>query len=417
MLNETTNQTAPQQAVLAAVDTGEWNVSESMDELESLAEAAGAQSVARVVQKRAAFDAATVIGEGRLREIADFCATGAADTVIFDHELSPSQMRNISNVCGVNVIDRTTLILDIFAQRAVTAEGKLQVELAQLQYRLPRLTGLGTALSRLGGGIGTRGPGETQLETDRRHIRRRIDTLKEQLAALEKRRGLLRSRRHKDGVCSIAIVGYTNVGKSTLLNTLTSAGVLTQDALFATLDPTSRALTLPDGRSVMLIDTVGLVRRLPHNLVRAFHSTLEEAAFADLLWCVCDGTADAQAQLEVTRRTLEELGVTNTPSIAVVNKCDMLRETPVSIGKQTALISAKTGLGLDALLQKTAELLTPAHRRMKLLIPYDQAGFVNTIMQEGKVFEQDYRDNGIFVDALVQIRLIDQASAFAADQP
>ena len=242
-----------QRAVLAAVDTGEYDIQASLDELEALAQTAGAQTAAKLIQKRPSCDPATVIGSGRLEELARLCENDGADLVIFDCELSPAQLRNIENVCGVAVIDRTALILDIFAQRAVTAEGKLQVELAQLRYRLPRLGGMGKALSRLGGGIGTRGPGETQLETDRRHIRRRIAALQEQLAELKKRRGLLRARRKKEGVTTVAIVGYTNVGKSTLLNALTGAGVLAEDKLFATLDPTSRALTLPDGRSVMLI--------------------------------------------------------------------------------------------------------------------------------------------------------------------
>ena len=273
----------PQKVVLAAVDTGEYDVQVSLDELEELAETAGAVTVAKVFQKRPSFDPATCMGEGRLEELAQFCKANDVEMVIFDHELSPAQINNVEKVCGVPVVDRTMLILDIFAQRAVTAEGKLQVELAQLKYRLPRLTGMGTELSRLGGGIGTRGPGESKLETDRRHIRRRISALQEQLEQLEKRRGLLRARRKKDGVTTIAIVGYTNVGKSTLLNALTDAGVLAEDKLFATLDPTSRALMLPDGRQVMLIDTVGLVRRLPHQLVEAFKSTLEEAVGADLL--------------------------------------------------------------------------------------------------------------------------------------
>lgn len=296
-----------QRAVLVAVDTGEYDARVSLDELEELAVTAGAETAAKVLQKRSGFDPATVIGSGRLSEIAEFCRGDGADLVVFDCELSPAQMRNIEDACGVPVIDRTTLILDIFAQRAVTAEGKLQVELAQLRYRLPRLTGLGGALSRLGGGIGTRGPGESQLETDRRHIRRRIAALQDQLAELEKRRGLLRARRKKEGITTVAIVGYTNVGKSTLLNALTNAGVLVEDKLFATLDPTSRALSLPDGREVLLIDTVGLVRRLPHQLVEAFKSTLEEAANADLLWCVCDASSDeTDEQVAVTRRLMEE---------------------------------------------------------------------------------------------------------------
>lgn len=380
-----------QRAILIAADTGEYDVEVSLDELSELAATAGAQTVAKVVQKRPAFDPATVIGAGRLEEVAACCEGGSADLVIFDCELSPSQQRNVEKTCGVPVIDRTTLILDIFAQRAVTAEGKLQVELAQLRYRLPRLTGLGTSLSRLGGGIGTRGPGESQLETDRRHIRRRIASLQEQLAELEKRRGLLRARRKKDGVTTVAIVGYTNVGKSTLLNALTDAGVLAEDKLFATLDPTSRALSLPDGRSVMLVDTVGLVRRLPHQLVEAFKSTLEEAANADLLWCVCDVSSDeADEQIQVTKQLMQELGVQDTPVLTVLNKCDRIARVPLPVNDLTALISAKTGFGFDELLRKTAKALAPTHKRLKLLIPYDKTGLINEILRDGKVFSQEY---------------------------
>ncbi len=396
-----------QRAVLAAADTGEYDVDVSLDELEELAHTAGARVVARMVQRRPSFDPATVIGTGRLEEMAQFCKGDGADLVIFDCELSPAQMRNIEEACKIPVIDRTTLILDIFAQRAHSAEGKLQVELAQLQYRLPRLAGMGTALSRLGGGIGTRGPGETQLETDRRHIRRRISALKEQLAQLEKRRGLVRARRKKDGVTTVAIVGYTNVGKSTLLNTLTNAGVLAEDKLFATLDPTARGLELPDGRLVMLIDTVGLVRRLPHQLVEAFKSTLEEAASADLLWNVCDiSSGEVDEQISVTRKLMEELGVGHLPMLTVLNKCDQVGETPLPINGHTAVISAKTGFGLEELLEKTAKLLAPTHRRLRLCIPYAQSGLINEILREGKIFSQEYVPEGTLVDALVDVKLL-----------
>mgnify|MGYP005760143363 FL=1 len=400
-----------QRAVLAAVDTGEYDIQASLDELEALAQTAGAQTAAKLVQKRPSCDPATVIGSGRLEELAQLCENDGADLVIFDCELSPAQLRNIENACGVAVIDRTALILDIFAQRAVTAEGKLQVELAQLRYRLPRLGGMGKALSRLGGGIGTRGPGETQLETDRRHIRRRIAALQEQLAELKKRRGLLRARRKKEGVTTVAIVGYTNVGKSTLLNALTGAGVLAEDKLFATLDPTSRALTLPDGRSVMLIDTVGLVRRLPHQLVEAFQSTLEEAAGADLLWCVCDAASDEMAeQVDVTRQLMRELGAQDIPMLVILNKCDLVADVPRALNQQTALISARTGFGFDALLQKTSELLAPTHRRVTLMLPYDKTGLISEIMASGKVYAQAYEPEGTRVDALVDVRLLHKVS-------
>lgn len=401
------HQTELQRVVLAAVDTGEYDIRTSLDELEELAETAGAVTVAKVFQRRASFDPATCIGGGRLEELTQFCKANDVEMVIFDHELSPAQLRNVEKICGIPIIDRTMLILDIFAQRAVTAEGKLQVELAQLQYRLPRLTGMGTALSRLGGGIGTRGPGESKLETDRRHIHRRISALQEQLAKLEKRRSRLRARRKKDGIITIAIVGYTNVGKSTLLNALTDAGILAEDKLFATLDPTSRALTLPDGRRVMLIDTVGLVRRLPHHLVEAFKSTLEVAVSADLLWCVCDISSDeVQEQISVTRSLMQELGVENTPMLSVLNKCDRISESPLALNPMTAIISAKTGFGLDTLLEKTARALKPTHQRMQLLIPYDKSGLVNEIIGRGKVFAQEFTETGTKIDAMVDLKLL-----------
>ncbi|MBQ4153285.1 MAG: GTPase HflX, partial [Oscillospiraceae bacterium] len=275
-------------AVLICADIGEYDATQSLAELEELAATAEAETVAKVIQKRDTYDKATCIGTGRLEEVTAFCSENEVDLLIFDNELTATQTRNIEDITGVRAIDRTTLILDIFAQRARSKEGRLQVELAQQKYRLPRLAGMGTVLSRLGGGIGTRGPGETRLETDKRHIRRRIQTLEEELEEIEKQRALRRKRRKKDNILSVAIVGYTNVGKSTLLNGLTDAGVLAENKLFATLDPTARALLLPDDRQVLLIDTVGLIRRLPHHLVEAFHSTLEEATNADLILHVCD---------------------------------------------------------------------------------------------------------------------------------
>ncbi len=412
-----TQHEQPQRVVLAAVDTGEYDVKVSLDELEELAETAGAQTIAKIYQRRPSFDPATCIGEGRLQELTQFCKTNEIELVIFDHELSPAQISNVEKVCEIPVIDRTMLILDIFAQRAVTAEGKLQVELAQLKYRLPRLTGMGTELSRLGGGIGTRGPGESKLETDRRHIRRRISALQEQLEKLEKRRGLLRERRKKDGVTTVAIVGYTNVGKSTLLNALTDAGILAEDKLFATLDPTSRALMLPDGRQVMLIDTVGLVRRLPHQLVEAFKSTLEEAVGADLLWCVCDiSSEEVQEQISVTRSLMQELGVENTPVLTILNKCDRISESPLALNPLTAVISAKTGFGLDTLLKKTACALKPTHQRMHLLIPYDKSGLVNEIIKKGKVFEQEFTENGTKIDALVDLKILHKVKEYKLEE-
>lgn len=400
------NQEREERAVLVCVDTGEYDAERSLDELEELAKSAGATVVSRVIQKKGSFDPATVLGSGRLLEVAEFVKANDISAVIFDNELSPAQQKNIEREMDTKVIDRTTLILDIFAQRARSSEGRLQVELAQLRYRLPRLMGMGTSLSRLGGGIGTRGPGETKLESDRRHIRRRIHALEEQLEELEQRRDLLHQRRKKDGVVTVAIVGYTNVGKSTLLNTLTDAGVLAQDMLFATLDPTSRALTLPDGRKVMLVDTVGLVSRLPHHLVEAFKSTLEEAVNADLILNVCDvSSPEFDNQLAVTKQVLKELGAEHVPVLTVLNKCDLVEIPPMTIDKHTAAISAKDSIGLETLLQKIALNLPETHRRLQLLLPYDKAGLANEIRINGKVLEEDYRGEGVFLDALVDVKI------------
>ena len=307
-------------ALLVSVDTGDFDAEASLSELEELVKSAGAEPEFTLTQKLQRPESATFVGSGKLEEIKQVCDDEEIDLIVADSELSPTQIKNIENYTGVRVIDRTTLILDIFALRARSKEGKLQVELAQLKYTLPRLTGKGIELSRLGGGIGTRGPGETKLETDRRHIRRRIETLKDELADLEKHRTMLRKRREKDGVITCAIVGYTNAGKSTLMNYLTDAGVLAQDKLFATLDPTSRSLKIPSGVSIMLIDTVGLVRRLPHHLVEAFRSTLEEAAQSDIIINLCDASSDeARVHLEVTNDLLESLGCGDTPIITVLN--------------------------------------------------------------------------------------------------
>ncbi len=404
-----------EKAVLVSADIGEYDCDASMDELSELARTAGAEEAARVVQKRDAYESATVIGEGKLEEVKELCANLGAKLLIFDCELTASQIRNIEEETDVRVIDRTMLILDIFAGRAVSREGKLQVELAQLKYRLPRLMGIGASLSRLGGGIGTRGPGETQLETDRRHIRRRIDKLSQELKELEERRGYSRSRRRKDNVQVGAIVGYTNAGKSTLLNLLTNAGVLAENKLFATLDPTSRAIELPDGRSLLLVDTVGLIRRLPHNLVEAFKSTLEEAACADIILHVCDvSDPEAAEKADVTLKTLAELGAGEIPVVTVLNKCDKLTEN-IPVDDKTVKISALKGEGTERLLETVARNLPETARRMKLLVPYDKAGFTAKIREKGKVFCEEYLENGVLVDALVDRTLTAQATEYASD--
>ena len=397
------NEVRPERAFLVSVDTGEFDAEASMSELYELTESAGAQPVGAMIQKREKPDGATCIGSGRLEELKEVCQSQEIDLIIFDCELSPTQIRNLEFETEVRIIDRTMLILDIFASRARSREGKLQVELAQLKYLLPRLTGKGAAMSRLGGGIGTRGPGESKLETDRRHIRRRLESLREQLAQVEQHRNQLRRRREKEGIITAAIVGYTNAAKSTLMNTLTDAGVLAEDKLFATLDPTSRALKLPNGVSVMLIDTVGLVRRLPHHLVEAFHSTLEEAALADMILNVCDASSpEAQVHLEVTRKLLADLGCTGRPVIPVMNKCDLvpsLLDIPM-IGNAVR-ISAKTGEGIGDLLAAVEENLPVSLRRVCLLLPFDQAGLVAQIRKDHVLYQEEYRPDGIFVSALL----------------
>lgn len=406
-----------EKAILAAADVGEYDVESSIDELSELAKTAGAVEIARVIQKRDAYEPATVIGEGKLAELKELCQNLGATLLIFDCELTAAQIRNIEDETDVRTIDRTMLILDIFAGRAVSREGKLQVELAQLRYRLPRLMGIGASLSRLGGGIGTRGPGETQLETDRRHIRRRIDKLSAELKELEQRRGYSRERRKKDSVQVGAIVGYTNAGKSTLLNLLTGAGVLAEDKLFATLDPTARSIELPDGRSLLLVDTVGLIRRLPHHLVEAFKSTLEEAACADIIIHVCD-VSDPQAaeKADVTLKTLAELGAAEIPVVTVLNKCDKIAEN-IPENDSTVKISALKNEGIDRLLETVARNLPQTSRRMRLLLPYDKAGVTAKLRENGKVFKEDYTENGIEVDALVDQMLIKQLSPYEQKQP
>lgn len=404
------NSQEPEVAVLVGIDMGLYNAQASMDEIEELARTAGAVVAAKIIQKRDKPDSATYVGSGRLEEIKSFTEANDVDLLIFDGELTPSQQRNIEDETDIRVIDRTTLILDIFAARARSNEGKIQVELAQLKYSLPRLGGKGAEMSRLGGGIGTRGPGESKLESDRRHIHRRIQSLQEELVQIAKRRENLRARREKDGIETVAIVGYTNAGKSTLMNTLTNAGVLAENKLFATLDPTSRALTLPDGRTVMLIDTVGLVRRLPHQLVDAFRSTLEEAANATVILNLCDASDECCTEhLNVTMNLLAALGCADKPIISVLNKCDLCGGSFVLPAHgEFVMISAKTGEGLGNLLAKIQLSLPPTRRKAELLIPYNEGGLVSYIREEGVLIKEDYRADGIYVKAVVDIQFLDK---------
>lgn len=390
-------------ALLVGIDTGEYDSKASMDELYELAKSAGADAEEDIIQKRDTPDGATYVGSGIMEQIKIFCDENGTELLIFDGELTPIQLRNIEKITDIRVIDRTMLILDIFAQRAKSKEGKLQVELAQLKYMLPRLTGKGVEMSRLGGGIGTRGPGETKLETDRRHIRRRTELLKEQLRDIEGHRNLLRRRREKDGVITVAIVGYTNAGKSTLMNTLTEAGVLAEDKLFATLDPTSRALKLPNGVSVMLIDTVGLVRRLPHHLVEAFKSTLEEAANADIVLNVCDASSEeATLHLEVTAQLLRDLGCTNKPIIPVLNKCDLIPDADrIPFINNAVRISAKNATGIDKLLDAVEKNLPVRIKKTELLIPFTDGSAAAAIRKSCTILYEEYQDNGLKLIALL----------------
>ena len=397
------NKIEQERAVLVSVDTGEFDVDSSLLELSELARTAGAEVICEMTQKRESPEAGTYLGRGKLEELAEYCENEKPDLVIVDGELTPAQQKNIERITDTRVIDRTTLILDIFAARALSGEGKLQVELAQLKYALPRLGGKGASMSRLGGGIGTRGPGETKLETDRRHIRRRISALTEDLKELEERRARHRERRKKDGVITVALVGYTNAGKSTLMNTLTDAGVLAENKLFATLDPTARALTLPDGSSVLLIDTVGFIRRLPHKLVEAFKSTLDEAVSANVILNICDASNEECAEhYKVTMDLLEELGCGDKPIITVLNKCDLVNDISIPM-TNSVRVSAKTGEGLTELLEKVKEALPPTRKRVKILLPFSMGGVGAELRKTGVVHSEEYTADGLVLDITAEI--------------
>ena len=375
-----------ERAVLMGIES-----EESLKELRRLAETAGAEVVAGFVQKREKPDGALFIGRGRAEELARQCQALEADICIFDEELSGFQVRNLEELLRVKVVDRTMLILDIFAQRASSREGKLQVELAQLNYQSTRLVGEGVALSRLAGGIGTRGPGESKLEMNRRRIRERMTDLRHELAEMEKQREIRRKSREKSEVPVVALVGYTNAGKSTLLNKLSGADVYVQDQLFATLDAVSRRVETPTGMPFLLVDTVGFIRKLPHSLVSAFRSTLEEAALADVLVIVSDGASpDMEAQHRVVEEVLAELGATEQPRIEAVNKCDLGGAVPPG----TVRISAQTGEGLDRLMDEIARQLQQTHAPVTLMIPFSRYGLLSQVRPLGQVLEEKHTDTG-----------------------
>lgn len=380
---------------------------QSLDELEELARTAGALCAGRVLQKREQMHPATYLGRGKTGELKDLIWETQADGIICDDELSPAQISNLKDELGVKIMDRTLLILDIFAARASTSEGKIQVELAQLKYRQSRLTGLGTSLSRLGGGIGTRGPGEKKLEMDRRLIKGRISQLTRELKEVKRHRQLTRESRAKSRIPVIAIVGYTNAGKSTLLNALTGAGILAEDKLFATLDPTTRNLKLPGGQEVLLTDTVGFIRKLPHHLIEAFKSTLEEAKYADLLLHVVDASnPQMDQQMHVVYETLRELEASDKPVITAFNKKDRFvgEYAPRDFqAERTAFISAKTGEGVEELLACVEDVLREQKVEIEQIYPYSDAGKIQLIRKYGELEKEEYTQEGIYVRAYVPV--------------
>ena len=376
----------------------------SLDELERLLNTAGAECYAKIIQIKDKFDPRTCIGKGKVEEISELCKSNAITLVVFDFELTPAQIRNLENDIGdVKVIDRSMLILDIFALHAVTGEGKLQVELAQLRYTAPRLTGKGVELSRQGGGIGSRGPGESKLETDRRHLHEKIISLEKKLSELEHNRSVMRAQRDRSGLTKIALVGYTNAGKSTLLNKLTGSDVLTEDKLFATLDPTTRKLELETGESVLITDTVGFIRKLPHHLVKAFKSTLDEVVYADLLLVVSDiNDPEVSEHLEVTQGIIEELGASDKPIIYVYNKCDLLTQVSYATPTPNSIcLSAKQGNGIESLLDLITNEITKVKRECVLSIPYTEQALLNRLYNNYNVTSVDYLDEVISVKVIL----------------
>ena len=391
--------------ILVGVETGKDRMEESLTELEELLETAGGETVGRVIQNLESINKATYVGKGKVDEIRELAEELGADGIVCDDELSPAQLSNLKDELDIKVLDRTLVILDIFAANAQTSEGKLQVELAQLKYRSSRLTGLGKNLSRLGGGIGTRGPGESKLESDGRAIRERVSQLRSEIEKVESSRETLRKHRMSDGIPVIAIVGYTNAGKSTFLNKITDAGILAEDKLFATLDPTTRNLKIPDGEEVLFTDTVGFISKLPHNLVDAFKSTLEEAKYADLILHVADASnPEVDEQMKVVYRTLEELEITGKPVVTFLNKQDKLEEERIIKDiKADAIVkgSAETGEGIDELLSKITEILREGKVLIDTVLSYADTSKISVIRKKGQLLSEEYEGDGIKVKAYV----------------
>ena len=401
----------PDKAILAGLDAAVFSKEETatestLEELKALLETAGGTAVGTLLQSRPAPDPHSFLGEGKVEELRQAVEATGANMVIFDNDLSPSQIRTLEDITGATVIDRSALILDIFAQRAKTREGRLQVELAQYQYLLPRLSGMGRSLSRQGGGIGTRGPGETRLESDRRHIRTRISRLQQELKEVRRVRGVQRQLREKNSVPVVALIGYTNAGKSTLLNALTGAGIPANNRLFDTLDTTTRRMTVSDTLDVLLSDTVGFIAKLPHNLVEAFQATLEELQYADLLLHVIDASdLDRAAHMEVVEKLAAQLAPQGVPIIEVYNKADLVEPQLIPVGENKVAISAATGTGLPKLLELVEQNLDTGVRRVTMKLPYSAAGEVDRIHREGKVFTTEYENDGILVEAALSREL------------
>ena len=403
-------QEVEERVILVGVSTGEGDDTEqSLDELEELAKTAGAVTVGKVIQNREQIHPGTYIGTGKIAEVQQLAYEVEATGIICDDELSPAQLKNLEEELDLKVMDRTLIILDIFASRASTSEGKIQVELAQLKYRQARLVGLGSTLSRLGGGIGTRGPGEKKLEIDRRLIKSRIAQLNRELEEVKRHREVARSRRSRQSTAVIAIVGYTNAGKSTLLNTLTGAQVLEEDKLFATLDPTTRILELPSGQEILLTDTVGFIRKLPHHLIDAFRSTLEEAKYADIILHVVDASSpQMDQQMYVVYETLKNLGVTDKKIVTLFNKRDKMAENQPHRdlkAEKTVRISAKWGEGLEEVKQILEDLLNEKNVLIERFYDYRDAGVISLIRKYGQLLEEEYRGDGIYVKAYVPMEI------------
>ena len=394
-----------ERVILIGVQLEDDDTTKSLDELAELARTAGAETVGRIIQPREYAHPSTYIGKGKLDEARIMIDQLEATGIICDDELSPVQLKNLEDILDTKVMDRTMVILDIFAARASTSEGKLQVEMAQLKYRMTRLAGLGTTLSRLGGGIGTRGPGEKKLETDRRIIKDRLSKLSNELKEVENHRNVLRARRVNTTTPVVAIVGYTNAGKSTLLNKLSDAGVLSEDKLFATLDTTTRSKVLPNGEKVLLTDTVGFIRKLPHHLIQAFRSTLEEAKYADILVHVVDASnPDCEHQIKTVYETLKSLNVEDKPVITLLNKCDITDGTYILKDENadaTIRISARTGYGLDEFMQKLQEIIMENRIELNKVFSYKDAGKIQLIREYGQLIKEEYTEQGIEVQAKV----------------